>query len=71
MPRRKVIVVVTISILTKCAFTIDSESSRVCSKLVPNPHSWHRDASIVYLDSPVSELLIITIIKSQWICDPD
>ena len=57
MPRRKVIVVVTI--FTKCAFTIDSESGRVCSKLVPNPHSWHRDASLVYIDSPVSKLLIL------------
>ena len=59
MPRRKVIVVVTLSILTKCAFTIASESGRVCSKLVPNPHSWHRDASLVYIDSPVSKLLIL------------
>ena len=58
-PRRKVIVVVTISILTKCAFPINSESGRVCSKLVPNPHSWHHDASLVYIDSPVSELLIL------------
>ena len=56
---RKVIIVVTIYILTKCAFTIDSDSGRVCSKLVPNPHSWHRDASLLYIDSPVSELLIL------------
>ena len=64
MSTRKVIVVVTIFILTKCAFTVDSESGRVCSKLVPNPHSWHRDASLLYIDSPVSEPYLIGAIPN-------
>ena len=32
---------------------LSEEGRKVCSKLMRNPDSWHQDASMLYIDSPV------------------